>query len=85
MLDILWTFAMFFLELLDFQNVVLTTVCHDKSRIQILGSKSPNSGEVVNLQKRKLIIGKSEVHQACILCLLVWFSRSSSTLFGIIM
>lgn len=48
MLDILWTFAMFFLELLDFQNVVLTTVCYDKSRIQILGSKSPSSGEVVN-------------------------------------
>lgn len=41
-------FAMFFLELLDFQNVVLTTVCHDKTRVQILSSKSPSSGEVVN-------------------------------------
>lgn len=73
MLGILWTFAMFFLELLDFQNVVLTTVCHDKSKIQILGSKSPSSGELVNLQKRKLIIGKSEVHQACILSFGLFF------------
>lgn len=48
MLAILWTFTMFFLELLDFQNVVLSTMCHDKTRIQILGSKSPSSGEVVN-------------------------------------
>lgn len=39
---------MFFLELLDFWNVVLTTVCHDKTRIQVLGSKSPSSREVVN-------------------------------------
>lgn len=83
LLAVLWAFAMFFLELLDFQNVVLTIMCHDKTRIQILGSKSPGSGEVVNWQKRKQIIVKSQVHQACILCVLFWLS-SSSTLFGII-
>lgn len=53
LLAVFWTFAMFFLELLDFQNVVLTIMCHDKTRIQILGSKSPSSGEVVNWQKKK--------------------------------
>lgn len=86
LLAVLWTFALFFLELLDLQNVGLAIMCHnDKTRIQILGSKSLSSGEVVNWQKTKLITGKRQVHQACILCVLFWFSRSSSTLFGIIM
>lgn len=65
MLAVLWTSAMFFLELLDLQNVGLTIMCHDKTRQQIIelwGS--------VNWQKPKLIIGKSQVHQACILCVL---------------
>lgn len=53
LLAILWTFAMFFLELLDLQNVGLTIMCHDKTSIQILGSKSLSSGEAINWQKTK--------------------------------
>lgn len=73
LLALLWTFAIFFLELLDLLNFGLTIMCHDKTRIQIPGSESLNSGEVVNWQKPKLIIGKSQVQQACISCFVLVF------------
>lgn len=53
MLAVLQTSAMFFLELLDLQNVGLNIMCHNKTRIQILGNKPLSFGEVVKWQKNR--------------------------------
>lgn len=50
-------------------------MCHDKTSIQILGSKLLSSGEVVNWQKTKLVAGSGQVHQASTLCVFFWFSE----------
>lgn len=66
---------MFFLELLD-QLKCCVWMCHDKTSIQILGSKSLSSGQAVNWQKTKLVVGSSQVHQASTSCVFFWFSEN---------